>query len=367
MTDAVQNPLFSVITAVHNGHRTIGETISTLIAQTEPSWEQIIIDNGSTDGTEEVVAAQEDLRIRYQYEPERGRSRARNKGIQLARGKFLLFLDADDWLLPNALSDHIRFFDRHPRYGVSVSDGHFCTDSGKEIVSFSERRGKVSAGNVLPRLVIDSGLIGAPVCVAVRREVVRRHAVSFHEDLYIGEDWLFWIEVAALTEFGFLESKTCKYRWHADNTTLGAGERRRGQQLAMVRQKAASAPYFKSLPDDVRREFFYQLLMDALKDNPEEQEKVIVSDHFANLSPSVQAALIRIMACARLAAGDSSDSVRRLLRLSHSAGPSDWKTLVVSSLLAIHPKLAQLAVRGRKSLQKNVGDPLLAMPSTRLP
>lgn len=116
----------------------------------------------------------------------------------------------------------------------------------------------------------------------------------------------------------------------------------------------------------MRREFFYQLLIDALRDNPEEQESVIEGQPFADLSPAVQASLIRIVASARLASGGSFDSVRRLLRRAHAAGPPDWKTLIVSSLLAVHPKLAQLAVRGRKSLGKQVGDPLLAI-SSRIP
>ncbi len=353
------NPRFSVITPVCNGARTLGDAISSVAAQSEQSWEHIIVDNGSSDDTPQVVGALLSPSLRYLRLEERNRSLARNVGIDIARGEYLLFLDADDWLLPNALADHVRFLSHNPAYGVSVSDGWFCSDAGEKLVRFSERRADSRPGDVLSRIVQSSALIGAPLCAALRASVLR--GIRFSEDLSIGEDWLFFIEVAAKTEFGFLPVDTCMYRWHSGNTTQSASAAHRREQIAGVRQKVSEADYFRSLPVPAKRNFYYQFLLCDLSDDADRQERILESSPFRSLPGEVQAELARLVAADRLLGGVADAGLRPLLKRGLTWKSFDWKAAVLMLLLALDPRLARLAVCGRRGMRRReMGDLLLS-------
>jgi len=95
----------SIIIPAHNAAETIAETLESLLVQAFSGWEAIVVDDGSSDGTAAIAAsfAERDARIRVISQPQGGVSAARNAGIALARYDWLLFLDADDWLLPQHL------------------------------------------------------------------------------------------------------------------------------------------------------------------------------------------------------------------------------------------------------------------------
>lgn len=97
-------PLVSIIIPAYNAAKFIGETIDSVIAQTIPNWEMIIVIDGATDNTEAIVKNyfEQDSRIQYLTKSNSGVSDTRNRGINLARGKYIAFLDADDtWLIDN--------------------------------------------------------------------------------------------------------------------------------------------------------------------------------------------------------------------------------------------------------------------------
>jgi hypothetical protein len=95
----------SVVVPAYNAADTLTDTLDSLLAQSAAAWEAIVIDDGSTDATGDIAAryARWDRRVRLARQPHAGEAAARNIGIQLARFDWLLFLDADDWLLPRAL------------------------------------------------------------------------------------------------------------------------------------------------------------------------------------------------------------------------------------------------------------------------
>lgn len=95
---------FSVIIATYNRADLLPIAISSVLQQSYSNWELIIIDDGSTDRTKEVIATQiSDKRVTYIYQENKGRSAARNHGIDIATGDYLCFLDSDDFYLPNHL------------------------------------------------------------------------------------------------------------------------------------------------------------------------------------------------------------------------------------------------------------------------
>lgn len=100
-------PKFSIILPTYNRAHLISTAIESVIAQSVTDWELIIIDDGSTDNTKEVVFSFKDSRILYGHQENKGRSIARNAGLHNARGTWICFLDSDDWYL----EDHLEAFE----------------------------------------------------------------------------------------------------------------------------------------------------------------------------------------------------------------------------------------------------------------
>lgn len=112
---AGERGLVSIVTPCHNAGRFLAETIESVQAQTHPAVEHVIIDDASSDGSWAVVQRYSE-RVRAERLPaSRGASHARNRGAALTRGEFLMFLDADDLLAPDALAALVEALRRHPR------------------------------------------------------------------------------------------------------------------------------------------------------------------------------------------------------------------------------------------------------------
>ena len=112
--------LITIITPTFNCASTLDATLESVVSQDFTDFEYWLIDGGSTDGTRDRLAAIQDPRVRWISEPDRGIYDAMNKGIDRARGRYLLFLGADDLLLPGslrAISDHLPATDRTLVYG----------------------------------------------------------------------------------------------------------------------------------------------------------------------------------------------------------------------------------------------------------
>src|SRR5687767_6379658 len=92
----------SVVVPAYNAAATLAEALRSLVGQTFPRWEAIVVDDGSSDGTADVAAqfAEMDTRFRVIRQANQGEAGARNAGIEAARFDWLLFLDADDWMAP---------------------------------------------------------------------------------------------------------------------------------------------------------------------------------------------------------------------------------------------------------------------------
>jgi glycosyltransferase involved in cell wall biosynthesis len=105
---SAETPLVSVVTACHNAARYVGETIESVLAQTHPAVEHLVVDDASTDGSREIVegyAAAHPARVRLlRVEHNRGPGHARNVGVAAARGEYLFFLDADDLVTPDTFA-----------------------------------------------------------------------------------------------------------------------------------------------------------------------------------------------------------------------------------------------------------------------
>lgn len=102
--------MFSVIIPVHNGDRYLTEAVDSVLAQTYRVSEIIVVDDGSTDSSPSIAQKYRDS-VHYEYQPQQGAGAARNRGVELARGNFLAFLDADDLWTTDKLTQQVKAFE----------------------------------------------------------------------------------------------------------------------------------------------------------------------------------------------------------------------------------------------------------------
>lgn len=110
----------SVIIPVYNKEHYVFETLQSLLEQTFSDWEAIVIDDGSKDNSADIVKCIKDPRIQFFQQSNHGVSYTRNKGIEMARGEFIAFLDADDTWFPDYLETVVRLSLQYPSYPVFV-------------------------------------------------------------------------------------------------------------------------------------------------------------------------------------------------------------------------------------------------------
>jgi glycosyltransferase involved in cell wall biosynthesis len=156
-------PRVSVIIPTYNCDRFLPEAIDSVLMQTYQDYEIIVIDDGSTDQTCQVLEAYKH-KIRYFYQQNQGSAVARNLGIKQAKGEFIAFLDADDfWLLPEKLAEQVNCFEQQPSLGSVHTGWRIVDGGGKKIIDVEPWRD-------VPDLDLESWLMYKP-------QDLRKHAI----------------------------------------------------------------------------------------------------------------------------------------------------------------------------------------------
>jgi glycosyltransferase involved in cell wall biosynthesis len=231
-------PLVSVIIAAHNADFYIAETLDSIRAQTFRDFEVIVVDDGSTDRTAQIVAGYPEARCIRQ--PNRGQPVARNAGIAAAHGRYLAFVDADDLWLPAKLDKQVAYLSSHPEAAWIYSDALvFDSEKRTPICRIGETL-KLHEGPVLEKLLLSS-FIASPTPV-VRRDVFKQTGL-FDESplLRFGEDWNMWLRIAEQYPVAVIREPLALIRLHGANmmsTTNPAAvfeSKRRIAELAIAR------------------------------------------------------------------------------------------------------------------------------------
>ncbi len=211
-------PKVSVAIPTYNYARFLGEAIQSVLDQTFEDFELIIVDDGSTDSTREVVMSFKDGRIKYIYQKNRGVSAARNTGITASVGEYVAFLDADDMWLPQKLALQVKAMDSAPRAGVVYTD-HYHFDPRTGLVtrtSFQNRKRPPPRGRVLEQFI--ESFLGTPSTLLIRRDVFAQVGM-FDETLKGCEDDDMLFRMASRFEFEVVPEPLIKKRMHASQIT----------------------------------------------------------------------------------------------------------------------------------------------------
>lgn len=271
-----EQALVSVIITCYNQEQFIGEAIGSIIKQTYPHWECLVIDDGSTDGTAAVCKelSKVDQRVQYIHQENNGVSAARNKGFSLSTGTFIQFLDGDDFLMPDKLQLQVEFMLLNPQYGVTYSNHQHYWQGAN---SYAQYAFEVVDEQPLQQLLFgyDRG-VSIPIHTAVlRRTIWPAHELPFPADYkHRYEDWVFWVLIAIKgTRFHFIDKNLAVYRMHNSNFVTG------GEQMAINALHATN--YISTLiPDTIREEFQQQRFDFILKRYAENKIQTLPASFF---------------------------------------------------------------------------------------
>jgi glycosyltransferase involved in cell wall biosynthesis len=228
-------PIVSVIIPVFNGAATIAQTLRSVLRQSFRDFEVLIINDGSTDDTVNVVESFDDPRLRLCSFENRGLSASRNRGIDLAAGEYLSFLDADDLWSADKLEaqlDVLRKRDAGAAYSWTCS-----IDAGDRIL-YGHAPVRYE-GDVYAAL-LRGNFISSGSNLLMRRVVVDRVG-RFDESLSCGEDWDYSIRAAALCRFALAPRYQIYYRQLPTSMSRNL-ERQHQNTLRVIDRSYAAAP-----------------------------------------------------------------------------------------------------------------------------
>jgi len=199
-------PKVSVIIPTYNYGKYIEKAIDSVLAQTCQDFEIIVVDDGSTDNTREIIEARYKDKVRYFYQENKGAPVARNHGLREARGEFVVFLDADDWLMPEALLSRLEYLKEHSDCGWVYGPCYYHDEYGKDVTkrfylypfAYGSRRG----GNILGHMLLGE-LIHTPT-VMINRDLLL-DVGGFDISLTCLQDYELWLRVAARSPVGFID------------------------------------------------------------------------------------------------------------------------------------------------------------------
>jgi glycosyltransferase involved in cell wall biosynthesis len=212
-------PRVSVVIPSYNRAGCIEKAIDSVLEQTVDDIEIILVDDGSTDNTRELVQNKYGDQVRYVYQENQGMAGARNTGIKNAQGDYIAFLDSDDYWRPGKLERQLSLAEEHPEYGLLASRCDKIQRSGhinkpNRPLSYQSRRGK--SGWVLNDL-FQANFIRTST-VIIRRDCFNRIGL-FDEKLIRGEDIDFWLRMASVYPIGFINESLTVYLDNPDGVS----------------------------------------------------------------------------------------------------------------------------------------------------
>jgi len=209
-------PEVSVIIPTYNSASYLIEAVESVFAQTYRDFEVLVIDDGSTDETEQVMRCY-GAPARYLRQTNSGVAVARNRGIAESQGRYVAFLDADDTWLPHKLARQMEALRQQPHHRACYS-AFTVVDAKLNPIGISRSQRQ---GTALEDLLTRGNIIGS-ICTVVGERSLFDLVGGFDPALSQCADWEMWVRLAAQTEFLYVDEPLVTYRQHGTNMSRNA-------------------------------------------------------------------------------------------------------------------------------------------------
>jgi glycosyltransferase involved in cell wall biosynthesis len=225
------NPLVSVIIPAYNHELYIEEALQSVIDQTYPNIELIVINDGSTDKTAEIIQKfvdnHKDFNMQFINKKNEGVCETLNKGIEMSKGEYISFLASDDLWLPNKISVQVEYMERNRKTGMVFSDAMFILYNDRTDIKWSDYKPELKKyfknGMVndvdLYYLLLTRPLIPA-LTVLVRKSVINK--VGLFDKNLVYEDNDMWLRIAREYPIAYIDIPLAYYRLHNTNVSNDA-------------------------------------------------------------------------------------------------------------------------------------------------
>lgn len=212
--------LVSIITPMYNCEKYISRCIESILNQTYTDIELILVDDGSKDNTLKIVEAYKDERIKVYKKKNGGASSARNYGITRSSGKYILFVDADDYVDVDIVKSMVKKINGEKNTMVFANNYEIYSDAKYERKLFENILEKESIDKKTVMREIASGRAGLVCCKLIPKNIINKFNIKFNENIKISEDQLFFLELSQhIDEFKMVERKLYYYDRTSENST----------------------------------------------------------------------------------------------------------------------------------------------------
>lgn len=243
----MNKPKISVVMPAYNSEQYIAEAIESILNQTFSDFEFIIINDGSTDGTADIVKSYNDKRIKFVDNSEnRGIVAVLNQGLSMARGEYIARMDSDDISHKNRFEKQIAYMDSHMECGVLSTAYHM----------FGTKERVVVHPKYVGLLNLLEGCYVAHPAVMIRKSVLDKYDFRYLQEFKHAEDYELWSRMALVTEIHNLSDVLLEYRWHGANVSIEHATQQR------------------NLTDKIR-----QNILNKLTDDPKKQRFILAYAH----------------------------------------------------------------------------------------
>lgn len=289
-------PLVSVVIPTYNRRNTLPVSLDSVLNQTYSALEVIIVDDGSSDGTEDYVRGLADERVRYfRNTVNRGPSAARNRGVELARGAYVAFQDSDDEWLPDKLEKQMALFrDTEKDLGMVYCEfAAYWEGKRKIVIPWKEIPYHRKHGDMFQILLLQS-LIGTPTMV-IRRDAFLDLG-GFNETLRAYEDYEFTVRFSQRYAIGFVEEPLVKVNPLPDGVNTRLSDRIRTQayivkeMITLLRERGLIETKLSRIQEEAEKIKYSDVFIEEMKQLmdllTEESEKQAAGDLLAKAEES---------------------------------------------------------------------------------
>jgi len=232
-------PQVSIIIPVYNGANLLPRAISSVINQTFKDWELIIVDDGSTDNSKEIISeyTAKDSRIKYYWEPNSGGpARPKNTGFKYVRGEYVAYLDQDDEWLPEKLDKQLAVFAKYPnqKIGLVSCGANVINEEGKTLMTIHavEKEREFSDLLIADYIFSNSSVILPYTVIKAIGDRDESIGMGYYED------WDMWVRVMSGGYiFKFIEDPLINYMIHINNASKNTNKLKRAEQNVVFYNK----------------------------------------------------------------------------------------------------------------------------------
>ena len=205
-------PLVSIVTPSFNQARFLETTIQSVLAQSYPHLEYIIVDGGSTDGSLDIIRKYSGRLAWWTSEKDKGQTDALNKGFAHAKGNIFAWLNSDDTYQPGSVASAVEYFHENSQLGLVYGDAQYINESGGVIGKFP------AAQTDIQRL--RQGYVHIPQQASFFRGDLWRTVGPLDPSFYFAMDYDLWVRIAARAQVKYVPQTWANFRLHAAGKTI---------------------------------------------------------------------------------------------------------------------------------------------------